>query len=159
MAKQLETKVIKIDEETIETFNIAADIVRAHIFGVLEEGVKKGFVKFSDNDFEEFKKSTRRATQHYEGKQIAELYIAYFSQVLDVVDSKIEETTGYDAILKNYHIVENGSDNKFLIGQIYSDSKKRFKDGDTIKTSNIVYIDKDQAKTKNTLYKLENKGE
>lgn len=43
---------------------------------------------------------------------------------------------------------------KVAIGDIYNDSKNRFKDGTTITTSEIVYIDDELRKifTQNTVY-------
>lgn len=43
---------------------------------------------------------------------------------------------------------------KVAIGDIYNDSKRRFEDGTTIRTSEIVYIDYESRKivTQNTVY-------
>jgi hypothetical protein len=62
----------------------------------------------------------------------------------------------YDAMLNNWRLERTFGGNYCLIGDIYFDSKKRFKDGLTVRTSSIKSIDFDNelAVTKNTTYKL-----
>ncbi len=54
-----------------------------------------------------------------------------------------------DARIENWVKVGN-----VIYGEIFEDSKGRFKDGDGIVTSKLVSVDGDVAKTLNSTYKL-----
>lgn len=61
----------------------------------------------------------------------------------------------YDAILRNwsYHPIYTGS----IIGDIFDDSTGRFVDGQTVITSTVQSHIEDIVKTRNSVYKLEDK--
>jgi hypothetical protein len=66
----------------------------------------------------------------------------------------------YDAIIRDYSVLELGPRHKVIIGKIYDDSKSRFNDGDVIKTSVAIDLNEEDGyvRTRNTMYKLENKA-
>lgn len=56
------------------------------------------------------------------------------------------------ATLKNWYFVDG-----VIFGDIYEDTKGRFKDGAHVRTSRILAITDNVAQTLNSVYKLENK--
>lgn len=63
-------------------------------------------------------------------------------------------------LLKNWTIETLWDGSVVLHGEIYNDTKKRFKDGTHIRTSRLRCIDfeVDEAETMNTIYVLERKN-
>lgn len=65
----------------------------------------------------------------------------------------------FDAILRDYTIVELSPRHKQVYGYVFADSKGRFNDGDMIRTSNIIEINEEKGyvKTRNSVYILDGK--
>ena len=61
----------------------------------------------------------------------------------------------YDAELRNWHLVKSYYyDCMVVVGEVYGDSKNRFRDGDKITTSEVKGIEGTRLITCNTVYKL-----
>jgi hypothetical protein len=58
-----------------------------------------------------------------------------------------------DAILKNWWVQPWG-EGRIVHGEIYADSKGRFRDGESVRTSFVLTLEGDQLTTRNTRYRL-----
>ena len=65
----------------------------------------------------------------------------------------------FDAIIRDYVIVELSPRHKQVYGYVYADEKGRFNDGDMIRTSNIIELNEERGyvKTRNSVYILDGK--
>lgn len=63
-------------------------------------------------------------------------------------------------LLKNWEIQKYWDGSMVIRGDIYNDSRGRFKDGTPIRTSKLKYVDFEKllAKTKNSLYNLDGRS-
>lgn len=64
-------------------------------------------------------------------------------------------------LLKNWSVQRHPNGHYLIMGDVYNDSKNRFKDGSSILTSKVKNIDFENGKveTQNTVYNLELESE
>lgn len=62
------------------------------------------------------------------------------------------------AELRNWLLLGNVEGKRWAIGDIFNDSKNRFKDGTEVRTSSIVEIKGDIIVTRNSVYRLVGEG-
>lgn len=60
-----------------------------------------------------------------------------------------------DATIKNAYRIMVDEKKYVAVGNIYDDTRGRYKDGESVKTSYILDEDKDVLVTKNAIYKIE----
>lgn len=66
-----------------------------------------------------------------------------------------EPAINYDAELRNWYLVKSYYHDVLVVtGEVYSDSKNRFRDGEKISTSQVMGIEGTLLITRNTVYKL-----
>ena len=66
-----------------------------------------------------------------------------------------EPAINYDAELRNWYLVKSYYHDVLVVtGEVYNDSKNRFRDGEKISTSQVMGIEGTLLITRNTVYKL-----